>query len=189
MFGPHWSEGQGLSKESPKEIRLEEDDADALHTILCVIHHRNNAVLQVITPLKFLKIAIATDKYVLGTALKYALAQWWQQPQGSIDITGMGYLVAAACALGDKEMFLRNTWALILDYKGSYSELLENEMINQVIAYKTVCECRYSSFDQFNHHPDFLRPSGGTAEPSASRSSRINVEGTSQNGLSRLQLE
>ncbi|KAK8128074.1 hypothetical protein PG984_009182 [Apiospora sp. TS-2023a] len=30
MFGPNWSEGQGLSKESPKELPLVEDDPDAM---------------------------------------------------------------------------------------------------------------------------------------------------------------
>jgi hypothetical protein len=33
MFKPDWIEGQGLSKESPQEVLLEEDDADALRTI------------------------------------------------------------------------------------------------------------------------------------------------------------
>src|SRR5262249_24550771 len=46
MFGPHWSEGQGLSKESPREVPLVEDDADALRIICCVIHHRNDDVPQ-----------------------------------------------------------------------------------------------------------------------------------------------
>jgi hypothetical protein len=46
VFGPHWSEGQGLSKESPREVPLVEDDADALRTICCVIHYRNDNVPQ-----------------------------------------------------------------------------------------------------------------------------------------------
>ena len=44
IFGPTWSEGQGLSKESPREVRLVEDDADALRIIYYVIHYRNNNV-------------------------------------------------------------------------------------------------------------------------------------------------
>ncbi|KEZ42266.1 hypothetical protein SAPIO_CDS6125 [Scedosporium apiospermum] len=148
MFGPHWAEGRGLSKESPKEIRLDEDDADALHTIFCVIHHRNDVVPQDITPLEFLQIAIATDKYDLGIALKYAIAQW-QQPQGSLDKTGAGYLMAAAYALGDSEMFVERTLALILDYEESYYEFLENEMINRVTCLKSggiECEQKFAEY-------------------------------------------
>lgn len=44
MFGPDWSEGKGLTSRSPREIPLEEDDASALRTILCVLHHRNAEV-------------------------------------------------------------------------------------------------------------------------------------------------
>jgi hypothetical protein len=58
MFGPTWSEGQGLSKESPREVRLVEDDANALRIICCVIHHRNNDVPQSLTPKEILQIAI-----------------------------------------------------------------------------------------------------------------------------------
>jgi hypothetical protein len=42
MFGPTWSEGQGLSKESPWEVRLAKDDANALRIVYYVIHYRNN---------------------------------------------------------------------------------------------------------------------------------------------------
>lgn len=76
MFRSDWSEGQGLSWESPNEVQLDEDDADALRTICYVIHHRNDAVPRVITPLEVLQIAIAADKYDLGLALQYATAQW-----------------------------------------------------------------------------------------------------------------
>ena len=72
MFGPTWSEGQGLSKESPREVRLVEDDADALQIICRVIHHRNNDVPQSLTPKEVLQITIEADKYDLNIALKYA---------------------------------------------------------------------------------------------------------------------
>ena len=45
MFGPTWSEGQGLSKESLWEVQLVEDDADALQIICYVIYYRNNNML------------------------------------------------------------------------------------------------------------------------------------------------
>jgi hypothetical protein len=75
MFGPHWSEGQGFSKESPREVPLVEDDADALRTICCVLHHRNDDVPQSLTPKEVLQIAIEADKYGLNITLKYARVQ------------------------------------------------------------------------------------------------------------------
>jgi hypothetical protein len=82
MFGPRW--GEGISEGYPKEVPLVEDDADALRTICCVFHHRNDAVPQAFTPREVLQIAIEANKYDLGVALKYASAQWLQ-PERSTD--------------------------------------------------------------------------------------------------------
>jgi hypothetical protein len=138
MFGPTWSEGQGLSKESPREVRLVEDDADALRIICCVIHHRNDDVPQYLTPRKVLQIAIEADKYDLNVALKYARAQWLK-PRGSPERVDIGYLLAAAFLFGDMDMFVANTLALILHYNGSYLECLDDEITSQIIPWKTFC--------------------------------------------------
>lgn len=138
MFGPHWSEGQGLSKESPREVPLVEDDADALRTICCVLHHRNADVPQSPTPKEVLQIAIEADKYGLNVALKYARVQWLK-PRGSPDRVDMGYLLAAAFLFGDMDMFVAHTLALILHYKGSYLEFLDDEITSQILPWKTFC--------------------------------------------------
>lgn len=72
MFRPKWSEGQGLSKESRREIPLMEDDVNALQTICCAIYHRNYDIPQSITPKEILQIAIDADKYDLNVTVKYA---------------------------------------------------------------------------------------------------------------------
>jgi hypothetical protein len=138
MFGPHWSEGQGLSKESLREVPLVEGDADALRIICCVIHHRNDDVPQTLTPKEVLQIAIEADKYDLRVALKYATAQWLK-PRGNADKVDMGYLLAAAFLFGDMDAFVAYTLALILHYKGPYSELLDNEITSQIVPWKTFC--------------------------------------------------
>jgi len=138
MFGPTWSEGQGLSKESLQEVPLVEDDADALRIICCVIHHRNNDVPQSLTPMEVLQIAIEADKYDLTVALKYASAQWLK-PKGKPEREDMGYLLAAAFLFGDMDMFVANTLALILHYKESYLEFLDDEITSQIIPWKTFC--------------------------------------------------
>lgn len=144
MFGPHWREGQGLSKESPKDIQLEDDNAAALRTICCVIHHCNDAIPQVLTPMEVLQIAITADKYDLGVALRYATAEWLQ-PKGNVDKTEMGYLMAAAYFLGNMEVFVKSSLKLILDYDGSYAEFLGDKLMNQVLPCKAVCEYRHHS--------------------------------------------
>src|SRR5437667_9691364 len=63
MFGPDWTEGQRLSKESPTEVPLLEDDADAMWMICCIVHHRNDLVPQHLTAKEVLQIAIEVDKY------------------------------------------------------------------------------------------------------------------------------
>jgi hypothetical protein len=138
MFGPTWSEGQGLSKESPWEVRLVEDDADALRIICCVIHHRNNDVPQSPTPIEVLQIAIEADKYDLNIALKYAKAQWLK-PRGRPERVDMGYLLAAAFLFGDMGMFVAHALGLILHYTGSYLEFFDDEITSQTVPWKTFC--------------------------------------------------
>jgi hypothetical protein len=138
MFRPHWNEGQGLSKESPQEVPLVEDDADALRTICCVIHHRNDDVAQSLTPKEVLQIAIEADKYDLNTSLKFARVQWLK-PRDSPERVDMGYFLAAAFLFGDMNMFVAHTLALILNYKGSYLEFFGDEITSQIVPWKTFC--------------------------------------------------
>jgi hypothetical protein len=138
MFGPTWSEGQGLSKEFPREVRLLEDDADALRTICCVIHHRNNDVPQSLTPIEVLQIAIEADKYDLNVALKYVRVQWLK-PRGKPEREDMGYLLAAAFLFDDMDMFVAHALALILHYTGSYLEFLNDKVTGQILPWKTFC--------------------------------------------------
>jgi hypothetical protein len=136
MFMPHWSEGQGLSKESPPEVLLVEDDADALRTICYVIHHCNDDVPQFLTPKEILQIFIEIDKYDLRVAFKYASVQWLK-PRDNADRVDKGYLLAAAFLFGDMDIFVANTLALILHYKGSYLEFLDDEITSQIVSSRT----------------------------------------------------
>jgi hypothetical protein len=138
MFRPQWSEGHGLSKESPREVPLVEDNADALWTICCVIHHRNDNVPQSLTPFEVLQIAIEADKYDFSIALRYARKEWLKA-RGSPDRADMGCLLAAAFLFGDMDMFAAHTLALILHYQGSYLAFLDDSIISQIVPGKTFC--------------------------------------------------
>lgn len=138
MLGPRWSEAQGLSKESPREVPLVEDDADALRTICCVIHHRNDDLPQSLTPREVLQITIEADKYDLNVALKFASVEWLK-PRSDTDRVNMGYLLAAAFLYGDMDIFVAHSLVLILYYKGSYLEFLDDEITSQIVPWKTFC--------------------------------------------------
>jgi hypothetical protein len=143
MFGPNWSEGQRLSKDLPTEVSLPEDDAEAMRTILCVIHLRNDLVPEHLTTQDFLQIAIEVDKYDLTIALKFASSVWLNLPSraplGITSIEQTKHLMAAAFLFGNTNMFKRHTETLILDYGGSYLSLFKDERITQVIPSKIFC--------------------------------------------------
>ncbi|OPB46278.1 BTB domain-containing protein [Trichoderma simmonsii] len=132
MLGPNWSEGQNLSKNSPKEIPLIEDDPKALYTICCVVHHRNDILPERISPRELLQIAIEADKYDLRTALLFAKAQWLQR-KNITDMMELAYLMAAAFLFDDMDMFIEHSQALILQHQDSYIELLADSTLSQIL--------------------------------------------------------
>ncbi|PVH92247.1 hypothetical protein DM02DRAFT_701032 [Periconia macrospinosa] len=132
MFGSHWSEGQRLSKGSPTEVPLPEDDADAMRTICYIVHHRNDLVSQHLTAKEVLQIAIGVDKYDLKIALKYASVEWLK-PQVNAEREEMGHLLAAAFLFDNTDAFMAHTITLILHYNGSYLDFLDDEFTSQII--------------------------------------------------------
>ncbi|MCJ1439292.1 hypothetical protein MMC27_008684 [Xylographa pallens] len=138
MFGPDWNEGQRLSKESPTEVPLLEDDAEAMRTICCVVHHRNDLVPQHLTAKEVLQISIEVDKYDLKVALKYASVEWLK-PRVNAERVEMGNLLAAAFLFDNTDVFMAHTIALILHYHGSYLAFLDDEFTSQIIPSSTFC--------------------------------------------------
>jgi len=138
MFGPDWSEGQRLSKNSPTEVPLLEDDADAMWTICCIVHHRNDLVPQHLTAKEVLQIAIEVDKYDLKIALKYA-SVGWLKPRVNAERMEMGHLLAAAFLFDNTDVFMAHTLVLILHYTGSYLDFLDDEFTSQIIPSRTFC--------------------------------------------------
>jgi hypothetical protein len=95
-------------------------------------------VPQSLTPKEVLRIFIAADKYDLNVALKYASVQWLK-PRDNAERVDMGYLLAAAFLFSDMDMFVVHTLELILRYKGSYLEFLDDEITSQILPGKTFC--------------------------------------------------
>jgi BTB/POZ domain len=61
MLGPQFREGQDLHGNSPKEIIMPDDNADALTIICRILHLRNDSIPDSRTPSEVLQIAIAAD--------------------------------------------------------------------------------------------------------------------------------
>jgi hypothetical protein len=141
MFGPHFSEGQDLGGNSPKEVLMLDDNANVLEIICNIIHLRNDAVPEILTPDEVFEIAIAADKFDCGIALKHATALWLN-PRDVKGIVELGRLMAAAYMLDNARAFGEITLSMILRHKESYLLLLdETAGIIDFVPWKIFSKC------------------------------------------------
>lgn len=65
MLGPHFSEGQDLAADRPKEISLPEDNVQAMGVICKLLHSRPDLTCKValLKPEEVFQIAVLADKY------------------------------------------------------------------------------------------------------------------------------
>jgi hypothetical protein len=119
---------------------LPEDDADAMRTILYVIHHRNHTVSRNLTEKQILQIAIVASKYDLLVALDYASEKWLNIIQPASDMKSRGYLMAAAYLFRNQAAFRAHTQALVLNFSRSYLENTDTKLLTQFIPWKIFCE-------------------------------------------------
>ncbi|KAI2481028.1 btb poz domain-containing protein [Pyrenophora tritici-repentis] len=130
MFGPHFAEGKNLKSNDPKEIPMRDDDADALEILCNVIHLRNDAVPQSLSPTDVFGVAVAADKFGCAVALKYA-STVWLNPKGVKEISDLCYLMIAAYILDNPQAFSDITLAMIFSHVGSYLSLAD-QIIDQL---------------------------------------------------------
>lgn len=131
LLGPRFSEGQGLSEDSPKEIALPEDDAKSLEIIFNVLHLRNDAVPRSPDPALIFKIAVTADKFDCIVALQHA-STVWLNPTTFMDGKDLGRLMAAACIFDDAHAFKNITYWVLMYYKGSYVTLLDGKTDDRI---------------------------------------------------------
>jgi len=140
MFKPPWMESTKLSNDpdSPTDLALPEDDAQAMHHVCCIIHHRNDLVPADFSAGEILQIAVVVDKYDMLTALKYA-ASWWLELCPEVEtpeadaILSMARLLAAAYLFRDPEQFRRLSLDLLFNYSGSYREIGKNSLLADIL--------------------------------------------------------
>lgn len=132
MFGPHWRGDQSLSENSPTQVPLPGDYADAIHKICYIINCRDDLVPQQLTAEEVLKIAIEVDTCDLKDALEDA-SVGWLKPRAHEKIEETVDLLAAAFLLDNTEAFKAHTVALIFHYTRPYKDFLDDDTIRDII--------------------------------------------------------
>jgi hypothetical protein len=138
MFGPHWSEGQKLSTEAPKEVPLPEDDPDAMQIICNFLHHRSKLVSGNVTSKEVLQLAILVDKYDLKDTLTFPSLQWLR-PRLSGEMMESGYFLAAAYLFDNNDAFIIYTRTLVLENFATYLALMKDEKLGQILPPQIYC--------------------------------------------------
>jgi hypothetical protein len=136
MFGPHFREGQDVHGNSPKEISMPDDNADALTIICRILHLRNDSIPDSLTPSEILQIAIAADKFDCVMRLQFHTAQWLN-PGNTQDILELGRLAVASYILDNAWAFGQLTFTMISRSTDSYIPLADE--FSDYIPQKTFC--------------------------------------------------
>ena len=140
MFGPHFSEGQDLKADCLKEISMLDDDSNALEIVCNILHLRNDAVPEILSPIEVFNVAVVADKFDCVVAMKYASAHWLN-PREIQDITELGHLMAAAYVLDNARAFGEITLSIILRHKGRYLSLAnENIGLDEPLLWQIICK-------------------------------------------------
>lgn len=161
MFGPDWSEGQDLGSESPKHIRMMEDDPGAMHAACLVLHHSNHAEPIVPMPWGVLQLAMLADKYRLIVALKYAAVFWLRRCGDGANMTEKIYLLAAAFQFQASDEFTRLARELVLNNRGSFLGLITHEIVLDILPLATF-RTWFPAPHPKHSEADYSRPPGGT---------------------------
>ena len=128
---------------TPTEIALPEDEAEAMTIIRNVLHHCNESVPNALSPEEIVKLAIAAEKYACKVALKYAMSQWLEV--GDIKpVVELMYLLIAAFMFNNTKAFEKIARALVFNHHDSYITLADNKYGN-LLPWRTCCELVTSS--------------------------------------------
>ncbi|KAK3652904.1 hypothetical protein LTR56_004852 [Elasticomyces elasticus] len=131
MLGPHLLEGQGpRSSEQPKEIKLHDDEPNALEMLLKLVHFHDVEDVAV-TPSGLLGLAVLADKYDCAKSLTLmAEALLKRCSDGAVIVESdkvpyFGRLATAAYLLRCKNLFIRYTRILALSCTASCLDIAE----------------------------------------------------------------
>ncbi|RMD39276.1 hypothetical protein DV735_g5852, partial [Chaetothyriales sp. CBS 134920] len=116
MLGPNFSEGQGLSSSSPKDIALPDDDPDAMRAICAIMYHAFDHIPRKPTMQSIYDMARLADKYACHDVLTLAsVAYGWLKCEDSTGSRDMVNLLAVAYMIRDNGAFTEISNKLVLN--------------------------------------------------------------------------
>lgn len=138
MLGPNWKEGrQQHAADVLKELQLPDDDAAGMKYVCAVMHHRNDMVPPVLPVHDILSVAILADKYDFANAFTFTSAAWLRPVDK--EASDLVILAAAAALFRNAQSFTAITKALILDYGGSYLDIVDED-VESALGWRVVCK-------------------------------------------------
>ncbi|KAK3694485.1 hypothetical protein B0T22DRAFT_533525 [Podospora appendiculata] len=120
---PKLCKGQVYRANGYLNVMMADDNADAMETIVRVLHGQNDAIKSKLRPEEILEIAIASNKYLLASPLKFALTVWLDC-RNVVDPETLVHLAMAAYTIRDAATFSDTTSALLFHHAGSYQDLI-----------------------------------------------------------------
>ncbi|ATY59029.1 hypothetical protein A9K55_002237 [Cordyceps militaris] len=137
MLGPNWKEGhQQLTAGVLKELPLPDDNAVGMKYLCAVLHHQNHMIPTALPVHDILSIGVMADKYDFVDAFTFTSTAWLLP--GDRKANDLVVLAAAAALFRNAQSFKATTKALILDYGGSYLDLV-NQELESALDWRVVC--------------------------------------------------
>ncbi|ETS86243.1 hypothetical protein PFICI_00071 [Pestalotiopsis fici W106-1] len=96
MFNSRFAEGRRLQEEACPTITLEEDDPNAMHIILRLLHHQHHNIELQMDPELLASVAIHCDKYQCHQTLRPWAVHWCASCSKVSASEDLGYLLLAA---------------------------------------------------------------------------------------------
>ncbi|PVI04306.1 hypothetical protein DM02DRAFT_692733 [Periconia macrospinosa] len=143
LLGPHFSEGQDLDPDNPKEITMPEDDGFLLEIICSNIHGRKYDGRK-LSLMDIFYVAMTADKFDCVRHMQATLAMWLAQIKDSVDtrdMIQMSYLMAAAFISDDPVAFRESARSIIMHHGESFIPMMEADQdFNIVLPNSTFCK-------------------------------------------------
>ncbi|PVH94087.1 hypothetical protein DM02DRAFT_694101 [Periconia macrospinosa] len=106
MLKPNFKEGDQLLMEGKADIKLNDDEASLLSTVLHILHFHGEVGIDSLDAEKLARLAILCDKYDLTKALGSWITVWFQKAEKTIQTPkDYGFMLLAAYRFNESERF------------------------------------------------------------------------------------
>ena len=144
MLSGRFAEGIDLCPNSPKDILIGDDDTDALHKVLLLVHMNYKNLVKTVSVKTLYNVAVIVDKYDCADALSLPLQAWFAPYIGptadDLGFFDVGYLVAASAVTNHPVAFADLTRRLAFDNSRAMLDILttKNELISESVLRESI---------------------------------------------------